>query len=108
MKSFILTFAILISSSIYGIEIQDQEYANSALAAAKAINNLNWAEDSTEIFEVAKEVYTNDGVHSFGTYTVKSFRLNEQNEKVYTFVEFIIEIFDGAIMQVTVDCKNCG
>ena len=110
MKALLFLLAgIMISVGAFAQSSENAEYTESAIAAAKAINMLNWGSTPEEKFEVIQTDYTNQEFNSFGTYTVRLYLIDKKTkEKIDGGKDFEVYIYGGAVLSVKVNCRLCG
>lgn len=108
MKTILLTTILSFSLSAFA-QLKNEDYGKQATAAAKAINAVNWGSNKSNSFEVIKEDLTDDDNNLYGTYKVRLFIKDKKtNVKSDGGKDFDVYIFDGAVLNVKVDCRMCG
>lgn len=109
MKTIIMSAMLSLSLSAFAQGPQNAAYAKQAVLSAKALNTINWGSNKSESLEVIKESLKEDGDSLIGNYKVRLFIKDEKTKtKSDGGKDFDVYIFDGAVLNVKVDCRMCG
>jgi hypothetical protein len=110
MKTIMILIAgLMISVGASAQSSENKEYRDQAIAAAKAINSLNWGTAAEDRFEIIKEAYVNSELNSSGTYLVRLYQVDKKSKKKSDGgKDFEVYVYGGAVLRVLVDCRLCG